>query len=438
MSGSLASSLLRYRALLIGCSLVTLGFFLLFKFSKQWNDAHLYVNMGDSVISLNKSSSIEAVNVSDLADGGKVRPQSISRPQYLPGVPKPPGSLYRKTIVAARTQGEDASWLELELLGWETAIYVADNTTAPLHTPKNKGHEGMAYLTYIIDHYDNLPDVIAFVHSHQFAWHVDEIFGGDAVVMLQRLNPARVMRQGYVNLRCIWAPGCPDWMRPGNVHEDEKKQEEKMLANTFSEVFPNEAVPEILAQPCCAQFAVSGERVRAVPKSRYIFYRDWLLRTSLSDYIAGRVWEYLWHVVFSGEYVNCPAEHYCYCDGYGVCFGGSEAYDAFRNLSGQKKELENNLTDWQSQAQAVELAYMNNDDLDETTAVKVPEPGKDVQLMHQIAAKENALQRMIDEAVVRGDDPKLRAMDLGRTWKEADGKEWLEGDESLDYKRPRA
>ena len=386
------------------------------------------MSMGDSIISAAKpSSTMVALNVSQLADRPKVRPQS-NRPQYLPGVPKPPGSSYRKTIVAARVQQEDASWMETELPGWEAAIYVADNSTAPLHTPKNKGHEGMAYLTYIIDHYDNLPDIVAFVHPHQFAWHIDEIFGGDAVVMLQRINPARVMREGYVNLRCIWAPGCPDWMHPGKAQTDEKKLEETALATTFSEIFPNEVIPEILAQPCCAQFAVSGERIRAVPKSRYVFYRDWLLRTSLSDYIAGRVWEYLWQVVLSGEYINCPEEHYCYCDGYGVCFGGKEQYAEFRALDNQKKDLERNLTDWQTMAQGVDLAYLN-EHLDETTAVNVPEPGKDVQLMRMIAGKEATLQRMIDDAVARGDDPKLRALDLGRPWKEGDGMEWLEAEE---------
>lgn len=51
---------------------------------------------------------------------------------------------------------------------WRHAIYAVDQPDSEryLHTPKNKGKESMAYLTYLIDHYDNLTDVQVFVHSH--------------------------------------------------------------------------------------------------------------------------------------------------------------------------------------------------------------------------------------------------------------------------------
>lgn len=51
---------------------------------------------------------------------------------------------------------------------WRHAIYSVDEPTNEvyLHTPKNKGKESMAYLTYLIDFYDVLTDVQVFVHSH--------------------------------------------------------------------------------------------------------------------------------------------------------------------------------------------------------------------------------------------------------------------------------
>ena len=58
-------------------------------------------------------------------------------------------------------------WLEKEIPDQPTAIYVVDDPYAPLHPPKNKGHEVMVYLTYIIDHYDELADVTMFMHAHQ-------------------------------------------------------------------------------------------------------------------------------------------------------------------------------------------------------------------------------------------------------------------------------
>ncbi|RJE16641.1 hypothetical protein PHISCL_11022, partial [Aspergillus sclerotialis] len=82
--------------------------------------------------------------------------------------------------------------MDLEINEWQKAVYAVDDPSAPLHPPKNKGHEVMVYLSYIIDHYGNLPDIVAFMHSHQFAWHNDDLFDMNAATLLRRLNPARV------------------------------------------------------------------------------------------------------------------------------------------------------------------------------------------------------------------------------------------------------
>ena len=409
---------LRHRASIIGFIFVCLLLYLTVKLSRQWNSSVPIVNMGDSLA----TSSYPAIpskavwNISHV--GMRPRPQSPPL-QYKQGIPKPPGSTYSKLIVVARTKEEDTSWMAQELPDWDTAIYVADDPRSRLHPPKNKGNEVMVYLTYIIDHYENLPDIVAFIHSHQFAWHIDELFGGDAVVMLQRLNPVRVIREGYMNLRCIWAPGCPNWMHPGAREEDEAKQEEAIFAHTWREVFPHESVPEVLAQPCCAQFAVSRERILAVPKSRFVFYRDWVLKTDLSDYMSGRIWEYLWHVIFSGEYVVCPKEHICYCDGYGACFGGEKAYDDFRKLGLEKEDLHKELQEWQNDLQLYEAARLDHGG-DEKLFLDPPDRKVEADLSGRIAEKELQMQVLIDDAVTRGDNPKLRALEVGREWREGD------------------
>lgn len=63
---------------------------------------------------------------------------------------------------------------------------------------RNKGHEVMAYLSYIIDHYNNLSDVNIFLHSHRYAWHNNDLLGGDAVQMVKRLSAERVQREGFM------------------------------------------------------------------------------------------------------------------------------------------------------------------------------------------------------------------------------------------------
>jgi hypothetical protein len=60
-------------------------------------------------------------------------------------------------------------------------------------------------------------------------------------------------------------------------------------------LFPGKAVPEAVGVSCCAQFAVTGDKVRQRPKSDYEVYRRWLMETDLPDDISGRVMEYSWH-----------------------------------------------------------------------------------------------------------------------------------------------
>src|SRR5216117_3299235 len=48
-----------------------------------------------------------------------------------------------------------------------------------------------------------------------------------------------------------------DWMHPGKLEADIEKQEEVMLASSWKELFPFELISHVLAQPCCAQFALS-------------------------------------------------------------------------------------------------------------------------------------------------------------------------------------
>ena len=402
------------------------AFFLIFLYSirglsKSWGQMPQAIGLGDLVAATfpaatwNTSTTVEAENKDT-----PTKQAYAPRPHYIPGTPKAPGVTYTKTLVVPQVGEEDTNWIAEQIPDWQSAVYVADNPSAPLHPPKNKGHEVMVYLSYIIDHYDKLPDIVAFMHSHQFAWHNDDLFAGDAADLLRRLNPGRVVREGYMNLRCGWGPGCPDWMHPGALEESSEKQEETMLARSWGEIFPDDPVPDVLAQPCCAQFAVSRDRILSIPKARFVFYRDWVLRTELSDYISGRVWEYLWHVVFTGENVMCPSEHICYCDGYGVCFGGDAEYQEFRALGSQKGDLEGELRDWEASARTIEEERLSGT-LGETSHLDIPDPGKDLELLEKISALEQTISEIVLNATQRGEDPKHRAYEAGRAWKEGDG-----------------
>lgn len=149
----------------------------------------------------------------------------------------------------------------------------------------------MAYLTYIIDNYESLPSTIVFLHSHHLgfwsAWHTDTPLHSN-VDSLNALQLSFVQKNGYVNLRCNHNPGCLEkhWK---NRHVTDEIWEE--IFNSTSRK------PDHIAAACCAQFAASRERVQKRPLEHYKWFRQWLLKTEMSNREAGQVFEYLWHVI---------------------------------------------------------------------------------------------------------------------------------------------
>lgn len=96
---------------------------------------------------------------------------------YPTGKTKPAGSNYIRTLVVAKLKDEDTGWIQEELGDMlasgllNTAIYTLDDLKAALHPVENKGHEVIAYLSYIIDFYSTLPDIAIFMHAHRYAGH---------------------------------------------------------------------------------------------------------------------------------------------------------------------------------------------------------------------------------------------------------------------------
>ncbi|ODH38289.1 hypothetical protein ACO22_02436 [Paracoccidioides brasiliensis] len=245
-----------------------------------------------------------------------------------------------KIIVMAKLEEEDTDWVQEELPDWQRAIYIVNPSPQTLKdpqtltTPANKGHESMAYLSYIVDNYDKLPRTVAFLHSHRSgllqAWHVDAPLHNNVLAM-RMLQLDYVQRSGYVNLRCKWNPGCKKEHRI-NTHVTQEVWEEifwgtstpprnsSSSATAWTTTTGEEGAgagdddnnnplpqgmekPKEVAAACCAQFAVSRDQIRKRPVEDYIHFRDWILQTKKSDASSGRVMEYLWHIVFGKDAV---------------------------------------------------------------------------------------------------------------------------------------
>ena len=331
---------------------------------------------------------------------------AFADPTYLPGTTSNRESSISRTLVVAATSHEDTGWIMRQLGGdahLHKAIYVVDDPTAEYAIPNNKGHEVMVYLTHIIDHYNNLTDIIVFMHAHRVTWHNNDLLESDSAEMVKHLSSERVIREGYMNMRCHLDPGCPAHIRPLTDEDDINVPEAVTIGRAWKELFPQQEVPEVLSQPCCAQLAVSRDRIRALPREQYIFFRDWLLQSPLEDRIAGRIFEYVWQYIWTGSYEFCPKEHVCYCDGYGVCFGGEDEYALYFALRDESRKI-------REEVQQLE---------DYDAGDRDPEYGRS--LVEHAEEVEEQMAEMKDRAFERGRLAKHRADEAGRPWMEGDG-----------------
>lgn len=164
-------------------------------------------------------------------------------------------------------------------------------------------------MTYIVDHYHKLPEIVLFIHPHEQHKHGtkrDDAFEGidyDNVETIQTLNLDFVKRNGFTNLRCMSSPGCPAEIQPfrPEAELDSLRPQEQAMPGAWSDLFRNSKVPHIIAAPCCAQFAVPATQILERPKEDYERFLNWLYTTPLDDFTSGRVFEYLWHIIFGKD-----------------------------------------------------------------------------------------------------------------------------------------
>jgi hypothetical protein len=202
------------------------------------------------------------------------------------------------TVVAAQIDDE-TNWLPNLLPAWNHSIYLTDRPRNSSSTFGGKGHEALVYLNYVIEHYDSLSDIVIFLHANRYQWHNDDPLYDNANA-LSRLQLNHVQRQGYVNLRCAWRPGCPSEIKPfkdalGPLSNELGMRTAPVYAHAFQQLFPELEVPVDVGVPCCAQFAVTRARIQKRSKDNYTTLRQWLLDTHYDDKISGRLFEYMWH-----------------------------------------------------------------------------------------------------------------------------------------------
>ena len=165
-----------------------------------------------------------------------------------------------------------------------------------------RGHEASVYLSYIVDNYDNLAPYTIFLHGRSEHWHND-VAGAKTQDNLKNLRFEAVYLKGYANLRCMNVPGCPSTLHqlhPVGIDLDYEYMINQM-PRLFWELFRvhPENVPQDIGHQCCAQFALTRERIRERPRNDYVRVLYWIATTDMTDnYGIGWLVEKLWHILF--------------------------------------------------------------------------------------------------------------------------------------------
>lgn len=253
-------------------------------------------------------------------------------------------------LVIASLETDDISWTaKLHLPNLKIVRYVIDAPGAEYHPPVlGKGREALVYHTYFYDFYDKLPDISIMIHPHEDPWHIEGVLQQSMAFTLSHLDLEVVRTRQYANLRVSWTQACPAWIDTTKSPEQALKQEEPYMHSAFVDNFgmSDTEVPGILAGPCCSQFAVTREAVLRNPRHQYKRSMDWLVGTSLSDYISGRIWEHMWPYLFMREAIDCPLEWKVYCAMYHVCFEDRDGPSEYNRLWKEKDALKEDIEFW--------------------------------------------------------------------------------------------
>jgi len=155
-------------------------------------------------------------------------------------------------------------------------------------TRPNKGNEASVYLEYIIDHYYLLTDYIIFVHGHRTDWHHKENIDDK----INRL----IFHHKYFNINDQVV---------GKIDNTSLNYmlKSKLMTNILNLIGGNIDIRNIRYR-CSAQFYVTKDKIQSNSIELYKKMYNLLMKTEETSYWSGRVFEYLWHIIFTKNIID--------------------------------------------------------------------------------------------------------------------------------------
>ncbi|KAF2739334.1 hypothetical protein EJ04DRAFT_411075, partial [Polyplosphaeria fusca] len=219
-----------------------------------------------------------------------------------------------RMIVFVSTGIGSPEWLAKDLQQWNSTVYSVDHSFTQLHLAGqkiDKGRIANAYLTYLVENYNNLPEVVVFVDGCSSQYVSKTAPDYNRMEMIRQLNISSIQKTGFDNLRCLSRIGCQSEILPLRKPKDEFNTPEVAMHDAWKELFQDAMMPRSLATPRGAEFAVTRTKVQKRGLNDYRRFWEWLNKTRLDDDTAGIIMEHLWHIIFGRGAQYCSEMERC-------------------------------------------------------------------------------------------------------------------------------
>lgn len=184
---------------------------------------------------------------------------------------------------------EDLSWTK----NLRHPFCIISKNGVPDGSIPNRGREASSYLEYIIKNYNSLTDISIFIHGHRNSWHNSDID--------KYLNNKNIFPVDYYNINLISSPRNKEKLQ--FVPKENYYFLEKNKYIIEKEINQKINISEIQFRPA-ACFYVKKNVILKHSIEVYKNLFNWIMTTDESSMISSRVFEYCWHIIFTGNHVD--------------------------------------------------------------------------------------------------------------------------------------
>ena len=200
--------------------------------------------------------------------------------------------MFKSTIIVSHYR-EDVTWLnKINSQKYEVVVYSKTQGSESRfnYIAKNLGHEAAAYLKYIIDNYQNLRDHNFFIHGHNIAEHQDI----SHIDFFERVKIPPITKYFNFNRRDHYT------VLNTQIQGAWQTDQYNILKQNwqFGSIIP---INETLGFYPYAQFYVHKDLILKHTKNTYTQMYNWLMSTSLDIFWSSRIFEWMWHKIFTNE-----------------------------------------------------------------------------------------------------------------------------------------